>query len=58
MATKYYTHFLMQKGGNSATDEYSGVVEIQASTQQLLDTKEVEAMLAKSFHLNLSLIHI
>jgi len=42
----------MQKGGNSATDEYSGVVEIQASTQQLLDTKEVEAMLAKSFHLN------
>ena len=52
MATKYYTRFLMQKGGNSATDEYSGVVELQAATQPVLDTKEIEAMLAKSFHLD------
>ncbi len=52
MATKYYTRFLMQKAGNSATDEYSGVVELQAATQPVLDTKEIEAMLAKSFHLD------
>ncbi|MDG1463104.1 MAG: hypothetical protein P8R04_05980 [Gammaproteobacteria bacterium] len=52
MATKYYTRFLMQKGAQGATDEYSGVVELQIAAQQLLETNEIEAILAKSFDLD------
>jgi len=51
MGTKYYTRFLMQNGGPQAADEYSGVVEVQASAQQVLETSEIEALLAKSFDL-------
>ena len=59
MATKYYTRFLMQKGSNTnATDEYSGVVELQAAAQRVLDTKEIEAMLAKSFDLETSQVEV
>jgi len=51
MSTKYYTRFLMQNGGQSAADEYSGVVEVQASSHQVMETNEIEALLAKSFDL-------
>jgi len=51
MGTKYYTRFLMQKGSAGATDEYSGVVEVQAANKPILETPEIEALLAKSFDL-------
>jgi len=41
----------MQNGGQSAADEYSGVVEVQASSHQVMETNEIEALLAKSFDL-------
>jgi len=51
MGTKYYTRFLMQNGSQQAADEYSGVVEVQTPAAQVLETTEIEALLAKSFDL-------
>ena len=49
MGTKYYTRFLLQTVDATEADEYSGVVEVQASKNSVLDPKEIEALLANSF---------
>jgi hypothetical protein len=51
MGTKYYTRFLLQAVDQAEVDEYSGVVEVQATDQSVLDPKEIEALLANSFDL-------
>lgn len=51
MATKYYTRFLLQAVDESEVDEYSGVVELQAQDQSVLEPKQIEALLASSFDL-------
>ena len=51
MGTKYYTRFLLQTVDADEVDEYSGVVELQAADQSVLDPKEIEALLASSFDL-------
>ena len=51
MGTKYYTRFLLQTVDAEEVDEYSGVVELQVAEQSVLDTKEIEALLANSFDL-------
>jgi hypothetical protein len=51
MGTKYYTRFLLQTVDASEVDEYSGVVELQASQKDVLEPKEIEALLASSFDL-------
>jgi len=49
----------MQKATNTtSTDEYSGVVELQAAAQRVLDTKEIETMLAKSFDLETNQVEV
>ena len=53
MGTKYYTRFLLQNVDESDVDEYSGVVELQTKNQSpVLDSKEIEALLASSFDLD------
>ena len=52
MGTKYYTRFLLQTVDASEVDEYSGVVELQASQNSTLEPKEIEALLASSFDLD------
>ncbi len=53
MGTKYYTRFLLQNVDESDVDEYSGVVELQTENQSsVLDSKEIEALLASSFDLD------
>lgn len=52
MGTKYYTRFLLQAVDPNEVDEYSGVVELQANNQSVLDPKEIEALLASSFDLD------
>ena len=49
MGTKYYTRFLLQDIEHAEADEYSGVVELQAANQSVLDPQEIEALLASSF---------
>jgi len=51
MGTKYYTRFLLQAVDETEVDEYSGVVELQALNQSVLEPKEIEALLASSFDL-------
>ncbi|MDP6437636.1 MAG: hypothetical protein QF790_02885 [Gammaproteobacteria bacterium] len=51
MGTKYYTRFLLQTVDTQEVDEYSGVVELQAAEQSVLDPREIEALLASSFDL-------
>lgn len=51
MGTKYYTRFLLQTVDATEVDEYSGVVELQASQKAVLEPQEIEALLASSFDL-------
>ena len=51
MATKYYTRFLLQAADASEADEYSGVVEVQATEDAVMDPQQIEALLANSFDL-------
>jgi len=51
MVTKYYTRFLLQDIDQTEVDEYSGVVELQAANQSVLEPQEIEALLASSFDL-------
>lgn len=51
MATKYYTRFLLQAADDALLDEYSGVVELQATPDAVLDSQQIEAVLASSFNL-------
>ena len=52
MGTKYYTRFLLQTVDEAEVDEYSGVVELQATNQSVLEPKEIEALLASSLDLD------
>jgi capsular polysaccharide biosynthesis protein len=49
MGTKYYTRFLLQAVDDNEVDEYSGVVEVQAAKNAVIEPKEIEALLASSF---------
>ena len=53
MGVKYYTHFVLE--GQTAEDhgqEFSGVVEVNQSTEQRFDAREIEALLARNFDLD------
>ncbi len=52
MGTKYYTRFLLQTVDATEADEYSGVVEVQASSNSVLEAREIEALLASSFDID------
>ncbi len=54
MGTKYYTRFLLQTVDEDSVDEYSGVVELHSARQAVLDTVEIEKLLAQSFDLDAS----
>ncbi len=49
MGTKYYTRFLLQAVDDNEVDEYSGVVEVQAAKNAVIEPQEIEALLATSF---------
>ena len=52
MRTKYYTRFLLRTVEQSEADEYSGVVEVKHSTDQVLEAAEIEALLAQNFEMD------
>jgi len=52
MRTKYYTRFLLRSVEHSETDEYSGVVEIKHTGDQVLEADEIEALLAQNFEMD------
>ena len=53
MGVKYYTHFVLtDETGDDEGQEYSGVVEVNQSTETRFDTREIEALLARNFDLD------
>lgn len=53
MGVKYYTHFVLT--GHTEEErgqEYSGVVEVNQSTESRFDAREIEALLARNFDLD------
>ncbi len=51
MLAKFYTRFLLRSAEEDYADEYSGVVEVNAQAEQVLETQEIEALLAQNFEL-------
>jgi hypothetical protein len=52
MGVKNYTHFVMTGEAAEGSDqEFCGVVEVNQATEQLYETKEIEALLARNFDL-------
>ena len=49
MRKKFYTRFLLRSGDDGFADEYSGVVEVSAPANQVLDPTEIETLLAQNF---------
>ncbi|MEZ5564782.1 MAG: hypothetical protein R3F24_04370 [Gammaproteobacteria bacterium] len=49
MRAKYYTRFLLHPEGPGFADEYTGVVEVSHAVDQVLEPKEIEALLAQNF---------
>ena len=52
MGVKYYTHFVLTGEAAEGSDqEFSGVVEVNQPTEQRFETKDIEALLARTFDL-------
>jgi hypothetical protein len=51
MRAKYYTRFLLRSSEQDSADEYSGVVELNQLSNQVLDVTEIEALLAQNFQM-------
>jgi hypothetical protein len=53
MGVKYYTHFVLTGEAAEGSDqEFSGIVEVNQPTEQLFETREIEALLASNFDLH------
>ncbi len=52
MGVKYYTNFVLtDQSQEDQGQEFSGVVEVNQSTERRFDTREIEALLARNFDL-------
>ena len=49
MRAKYYTRFVMRSPDSGMADEYTGVVELNQAVNQVLEPREIEALLAQNF---------
>ncbi len=53
MGVKYYTHFVLTGEAEiGARQEFSGVVEVNQSTESRFEPQEIEALLARNFELD------
>ncbi len=53
MGVKYYTQFVLTgESVEGASQEFSGVVEVNQVTETRFETQEIEALLAKNFDLD------
>jgi len=58
MRTKYYTRFLLRSAEQSDVDEYSGVVEVRHSNDQVLEASEIESLLAQNFEMDVENVEL
>lgn len=54
MSAKYYTQFLLTDTQFRGDNEFSGVVELNHAMNRDLDTRDIEAILARNFDLRQS----
>jgi hypothetical protein len=53
MGVKYYTHFVLTGGAKiGPSQEFSGVVEVNQTTETRFAAQEIEALLARNFDLD------
>jgi len=58
MRTKYYTQFLLRSAEQSEADEYSGVVEVKHTNDQVLEAAEIETLLAQNFEIDVENVEL
>lgn len=59
MGVKYYTHFVLTDEAEMGSgQEFSGVVEVNQSTESRFEAQEIEALLAKNFDLDSSTVYL
>ncbi|HEX9875050.1 MAG TPA: hypothetical protein VGC50_00180 [Gammaproteobacteria bacterium] len=59
MGIKYYTHFVLTgDAGEDRGQEFSGIVEVNQSTERRFDTREIEALLARNFDLDSATVRL
>jgi len=58
MRTKYYTQFLLRSAEECEADEYSGVVEVRHTDDQVLEAAEIETLLAQNFEIDVENVEL
>ncbi len=59
MGIKYYTHFVLtDEAERGSGQEFSGVVEVNQTTESRFEAQEIEALLAKNFDLDSSTVYL
>lgn len=58
MRTKYYTQFLLRSAEQCEADEYSGVVEVRHTNDQVLEVAEIETLLAQNFEIDVENVEL
>ena len=60
MRTKYYTQFLLRSAEphEAEADEYSGVVEVKHTNDQVLEAAEIETLLAQNFEIDVENVEL
>lgn len=58
MRTKYYTQFLLRSAEQCEADEYSGVVEVRHTNDQVLEASEIESLLAQNFEIDVENVEL
>ncbi len=59
MGIKYYTHFVLtDEAERGPGQEFSGVVEVNQTTESRFEAQEIEALLAKNFNLDSNTVYL
>ena len=59
MGIKYYTHFVLTgEAERGAGQEFSGVVEVNQTTERRFEAQEIEALLARNFNLDSNNVYL
>jgi hypothetical protein len=58
MRAKYYTRFLLRSTEETVADEYSGVVELNHDGGQILESTEIEELLAQNFQMEVEHVEL
>ena len=58
MSAKYYTQFILTDADYRGGNEFCGVVELNSPMEQSLDSRDIEAILARNFDLRRDVVKL